>query len=188
MKFEMATFGSDGVLAGATPGQAAFLAMLKDTSTPREPSVVFLDFAGVQVATGSFLREAVVAYRNHVRGHIPALYPVVANATQSVIDELVMLLELRSDALVICTLDQAGAPKDSKIIGVVDGKQQEALLEVIAQGATDAPTLAKATPEQKPTVWNNRLSALVEKGLVIEDSSAKTKRYRPVLKGLTYGR
>lgn len=188
MKFEMAQFGGDGVLAGSMPGQEAFLALLKDTVNPQLPTVVFLDFAGVHVATGSFLRESVVAYRNHVRSNFPRLYPVVANASDAVAEELSMLLQLRNDALAICKLSRTGKVTEAKVIGVVDGKQQEALHAVLSRGEADAPTLAKTTPEQKPTVWNNRLTALVEKGLLVEDATAKTNRYRPVLEGLTYGR
>lgn len=188
MKFDLMHLARDGVLAGSQPGQEAFLALLKDTVNPSTPAVVFLDFAGVLVATGSFLRESVVAYRNHVRDHFPMLYPVIANASQSVVDELTMLLQLRNDAFVICTFDANDVVHDPHILGVVDGKQQDALREVLERVETDAPTLAKTTPDQKPTVWNNRLSALVTKGLLMEVGNGKTKRYRAVLEGLTHGR
>lgn len=187
MKFDMAAFGSDGVLAGSVRGQQAFLALLKDTANSQAPTVVFLDFGAVHVATGSFLRESVIAYRNHVRSHFSRLYPVVANANEAVVEELSMLLQLRNDALAICKHSRAGRVSDAKVIGVVDGKQQEALQAVLSRGEADAPTLARTTPDQKPTVWNNRLTALVHKGLLIEDATAKTNRYRPVLEGLTYG-
>ena len=188
MKFDLLHFARDGVLAGSQPGQKAFLALLKDTVNPSTPAVVFLDFAGVLVATGSFLRESAMAYRSHVRDHFPMLYPVIANASQSVVDELTMLLQLRNDAFVICSCDTNGDVQDPRILGVVDGKQQDALREVLERVETDAPTLAKTTPDQKPTVWNNRLTALVVKGLLMEVGNGKTKRYRAVLEGLTYGR
>lgn len=188
MKFDLMHFARDGVLAGSRPGQEAFLAMLKDTVNPSMPAVVFLDFAGVQVATGSFLRESVVAYRNHVRDHFPMLYPVIANPSQSVVDELTMFLQLCNDAFVVCACDKSDTVRDARILGVVDGKQQDALREVLERVETDAPTLAKTTPDQKPTVWNNRLSALVAKGLLMEVGNGKTKRYRAVLEGLTHGR
>lgn len=188
MKFDLLHFARDGVLAGSLPGQEAFLALLKDTVNPPGPAVVFLDFTGVLVATGSFLRESVVAYRNHVRDHVPMLYPVIANASQAVVDELAMLLQLRNDAFVACSLGSGDAASNPRILGIVDGKQQDALREVLERGETDAPTLAKTTPDQKPTVWNNRLTALVAKGLLMEVGNGKTKRYRAVLEGLTYGR
>lgn len=188
MKFDLLHFARDGMLAGSLPGQDALLALLKDTVNPPAPAVVFLDFTGVLVATGSFLRESVVAYRNHVRDHFPMLYPVIANASQAVLDELTMLLHLRNDAFVVCSLGSGDAISSPRILGIVDGKQQDALREVLERGETDAPTLAKTTPDQKPTVWNNRLTALVAKGLLMEVGNGKTKRYRAVLEGLTYGR
>lgn len=187
-RFDLLHFARDGVLAGSIPGQQVFLALLKDTVNPTAPSVVFLDFSGVAVATGSFLRESVVAYRSHVREHFSMLYPVVANASQPVIDELTMLLQLRNDAFVACLLGPDDAVSNPRVLGVVDGKQEEALREVLERGETDAPTLAKLTPDQKPTVWNNRLTALVAKGLLMEVGNGKTRRYRAVLEGLTHGR
>lgn len=187
MKFELARFAKDGILAGALSGQEAFVSLLKGTTKTAMPEAVFLDFAGVEVATGSFLRESVIAYRNHVRDAFPLLYPVVANPNQAVVEELAMLLQLRSDAVVVCELNESGIVSRPQIIGIVDGKQQQALLEVLQREETDAPTLAKTTPEQKPTVWNNRLSALVAKGLLMEVGNGKTKRYRAVIEGLTYG-
>ena len=99
-----------------------------------------------------------------------------------------MLLQLRNDAFVVCSLGSGDVVSSPRVLGVVDGKQQDALREVLTRGETDAPALAKTTPDQKPTVWNNRLAALVAKGLLMEVGNGKTKRYRAVLEGLTYGR
>ena len=59
------------------------------------------------------------------------LYPVIANANQSVMDELTMLLQLRKDAFVVCSCDANDTVRGPWILGVVDGKQQDALLEVL---------------------------------------------------------
>ena len=187
MLLELSKFARDKVLAGSQAGQEVFLALLKETINPSIPTVCYLDFKDVEIATGSFLRESVFAYRRHIRENWPMLYPVIANPSPSIIDELTMYLQLRGEAFVTCTLGDGQIVSNPKIIGVIDGKQQEALQEVLERIETDAPTLAKTTPEQKSTVWNNRLSALVLRGLLMEVGTGKTKRYRAVIEGLTYG-
>jgi hypothetical protein len=186
MILELQFFARDGILAGAQLGQEVFGALVKETVNPTAPTAIFLDFAKVQIATGSFLREGVLSYVSYVRTRYPFLYPVVANASSQIIEELLVVLQLRDEALVVCQLENH-VVTDPKVIGFVEGKQKEALIEVISRGETDAPTLARLTPDQKPTIWNNRLSALAVRGLVMEIGTEKTKRYKTVLEGIVYG-
>ena len=189
MRLALQLFAADGVLAGAIPGQSAFAALIQQTRAPSAVEVCFLDFEGVAFATISFMRESVVAYRNHARAHWPNLYPVVANVAPVIAEELGDFLRMRNDAMVMCRLHD-DVPRDPVVIGTVDGKQLMALDAVLALREADAPQLALQFKDAEPistTAWNNRLAALVAKGLLIEISSGRSKRYRPVLEGLAYG-
>jgi hypothetical protein len=180
----------NGVLAGAIDGQKAFLSLVQETPAVGKPEVCFLDFAGIDVATTSFLRESIVAYRNHARSSWQNIYPVAANLAPRVREELEAFLFSRGDAFVICELDRNEQPKDVQLIGQLDGKQLFALTAVLKMGQTDAPTLAaqfNAHEQVTPTAWNNRLVALAAKGILVEVSSGRSKKYRPVLEGLKYG-
>jgi hypothetical protein len=60
--------GDGRVLAGAINGRKAVARLLELTARePDQPDTVFLDFEGVDVATASFLRESVLAFRDAVR-------------------------------------------------------------------------------------------------------------------------
>jgi hypothetical protein len=78
--------------------------------------------------------------------------------------------------------------EDVRLSGSLDLKQREAYDFVTANvGGTTAKGLMEATsttPERSisPTAWNNRLSALVEKGIVSELSEGRQKLYTPVLR------
>jgi hypothetical protein len=62
----LAVYGE--ILAGATNGRKILEKLLVQTDKePMNPEPVFLDFAGINVATASFLREAIVAYRNTLK-------------------------------------------------------------------------------------------------------------------------
>jgi hypothetical protein len=178
------------VLAGAGLGAAVFGALVASRPTQTEPTVQVLDFHGVDVATASFLREAIVAYRDYCRATLPAIYPVLANLGEAVEEELRNLLVQRSDAIACCDLSDSGHVSRARVIGALESKQAEALRLVIDAGAVDAPTLARAdkgTGKVGPTAWNNRLAALAKKSLVLCSPEGRSVVFRPVLKGLSYG-
>jgi hypothetical protein len=177
-----------GVLAGSIEGKKAFGDMVNKTVHPPRAEVCFLDFAGIGVATSSFLRDSIIAYRNHARTTWLNLYPVAANMTPRVREELETYLLSRGDALVLCKLDRSETAKDVQLVGQIDGKQLETLQVVQEMGEVDAPELVKRFGDEiGSTAWNNRLSALSAKGILIATSSGRNKRYRPVLGGLKYG-
>lgn len=177
------------VLSGALRGQQLFVKLLAViTSEPTAPEAVFLDFSGIEAATASFLRESVLAFRDMVRGRRSNIYLVVANANETVREDLAELVKSRGGVLLICELDHDGSVSGARVIGDLDPKQQLTFDLVKKRGETDAAELMRehgAGESVGPTAWNNRLAALVGLGLVIEDISAgRTKRYRPLLQGV----
>ena len=188
MRLPMIAYAQNEVLAGSTDGQLAFVDLLQKTKVPAKPEVCFLDFSGIDVATTSFLRESVVAYRNHTRSTWPSIYPICANLASRVREEFESFLTARGDAFVICSIDAEESIGSVELIGKVEGKQGVALRGVLELGEVDAPSLrAHVDEDVAPTAWNNRLGALVAKGILIEVGSGRNKRYRPVLEGLCYG-
>lgn len=188
MYLPLVVYANNGVLAGSIDGQKAFAELLQKTLTPTTPEVCFLDFSGIDVATTSFLRDSVIAYRNHARSAWPLIYPVCANVAPQVKEELDSFLKARSDAFVVCERDCDGHVSNAEIIGHIDGKKGIALRGVIDLGESDATGLREHIGEDvAATAWNNRLGALVSIGILMEVSSGRNKRYRPVLEGLRYG-
>jgi hypothetical protein len=175
------------VLAGAPNGRRA-LARLLDQTRP-EPTAaepVYLDFAGVEIATASFLREAVLSFRDTVRGRRSNLYPIVANASQLILDELSLLIAPYGDVLMTCLLNDESVPSKPALIGDLDPKQKLTFDLVSRSGETDASELMRehgVAEGVKQTAWNNRLSALAALGLVFELSQGRSKRYRPLFGG-----
>jgi hypothetical protein len=193
MRIPMANLveGQKDVLAGALNGRK-FLAKLQDFADkePTEPEAVFLDFAGVAVATASFLRETVLAYRDTVRRRRSNFYPVVANANQVVEEELKVLVTSGADVLMLCDLDESNQPREPRLLGKLDPKQRLTFDLVQRCPETDAAELMRehgGNERVKQTAWNNRLSALASLGLVVELSHGRAKRYRPLLAGATHG-
>lgn len=177
--------GDGETLAGALTGRKLLAKLIELTGgEPGEPEPVFLDFAGVQVATASFLRESVLAFRDDVRRRRSNFYPVIANASDLVAEELKVLVASRGDVLMLCSLDAHGDPHQPRLLGELDPKQRMTFDLVQQRGETGAAELMRDYGEaEKTTVqtaWNNRLSALANLGLVVELSQGRTKKYRPL--------
>lgn len=176
--------GASGqMLAGAITGRKALARLVEQTNiNPAQPEEIYLDFEGVEVATASFLREAVFAFRDAIRRDRPNYYPVVANANELVEDELKVLLGSRGDAILLCALDH-GRPSHPRLLGDLDAKQK-ATFDLVQRGETDAAQLMKEHGETegvKQTAFNNRLAALAVLGLITEITEGRAKRYRAVL-------
>lgn len=185
MKIDLLELCGTPVLAGALSGRTTLNRLLDATaSEANTPEPVFLDFSGIEVATASFLRESVLAFRDIVRGRRSHYYPIVANASEVVQDELIELLKPRGGVLMTCALTDAGVVNGSTLLGELDPKQRMTFELVCERGETDAGALMREYGESEgvkhTTAWNNRLASLAALGLIVELSQGRAKRYRPL--------
>ena len=183
MRYRLRDLADNEILAGAVAGrQILGLLLERIDREPTAPEPVYLDFQGVEVATASFLRESIVEFRDIVRRRWTNYYPVVANANDSVTEELSVLVAQR-DVLMLCTLDVKGRPRSPRLLGDLEPKQRIAFDLVQERGETDAGELMRSSQDTEnvgQTAWNNRLSALSRLGLLMEMSNGRAKRYRPL--------
>jgi hypothetical protein len=171
------------VLSGAPRGSDMFAKLIKQINPePANPEPVFLDFETIEVATASYLRESIFAFRDFVRARRSTLYPVIANANEAVREELTLLATSSGDVIMSCSLSTDGEVSNSSLIGALDPKQQLAFDLVNQRGETDASELMRDFGEglRHATGWNNRLASLAAVGVVIEVSQGRSKKYRPL--------
>ena len=173
----------NGILAGALTGRRVLGRLLERVDEePESPVPLYLDFSGIEMATASFLRECILEFRNIVRRRWRNFYPVVANANDSVTEELSVLLTQR-DVLMLCLLDEKGKPSSPRVLGYLEPKQRVTFELVRELGEADAGELmrrSKDRDEVGQTAWNNRLASLSKLGLLMEMSRGRAKRYRPL--------
>jgi hypothetical protein len=83
-----------------------------------------------------------------------------------------------------CITSGKGAVSEAAPIGELDPKQRLTFDLVHQHGETDAGALMRTYGASEglkhTTAWNNRLTALAARGLVIEESHGRAKRYRPL--------
>ncbi len=185
MRISIAEVAARGpVLAGAIPGSNLLAKVIPVLAVEIEPQPVFLDFQGIDVATSSYLQQGILGIRDHCRRFFPHLYPVIANASDTVAEELEKLLQHLGDALLVCKLDRRGKVSGVHVLGVLEEKQELTLEAVKSLGVVDATTLMEKSKGKDAigvTGWNNRLSALASKGLLMETKKGRSKVYRLVL-------
>lgn len=170
------------VLTGSAAGRKLLAAMIGVTPAVEVPELLYLDFRGIHVATSSFLRESVIGFRDFARGTRQNIYPVVANAEPAVTEELEFFVKARGDVLWRCDLDDAGSPISASLIGDLEPAQRVTFDKVSELGTVTAPSLAATDGGTiGSTAWNNRLSALAGKGLIVERRVGKTKSFSTLL-------
>ena len=189
MKFDIASLAGTAILSGAPSGRALFarlIAMLPEE--PEAPELILLDFGNVEVATGSFLRESVLGFRNFVRGRKSNFYPVITNASANVADEIFEVVHPRGDVLMTCTTDDDGSVLRCRPVGKLDPMQQLTFDLVKRHGETSATKLMEIeSSDVKATAWNNRLASLSNLGLIFEQSRGRAKTYRPIISEICDG-
>lgn len=176
--------GEEPVLAGRLSGKRAFLRVLEEIPSLVEPTLLLLDFRGVELATSSFLSEAVLPLRDHLRFRRPPAYVVVANLADKVAEEFDELLNRNGDAILACDLATGGDITNVRLVGRLEEKLLETFNLLRQKGAASAVELHAESRESDrigPTAWNNRLNVLTSKSLVMEIAQGRTKKYQPVL-------
>src|SRR4051812_46330751 len=122
MRIALTDLGLGDVLAGATNGTNASSQFVARVRSLTAPTVVYLDFSGISVATGSFLRESVLGFRAYCRRSQQNLALVVANMNDLVREELRDLLLSRREAIVCCALGESELPERARVEGVLEEK------------------------------------------------------------------
>jgi hypothetical protein len=171
------------ILAGRLNGKRAFLSALEALPALDQPTLVILDFSGAQLATSSYLAELVVPLRDHLRLRRPPGYVVVANLDDKVAEELDGLMTRTGEAILVCKTSPDGSISDAYLLGKLDHKLRETFDLIRTKGETTAVELHSESGDSRvgATAWNNRLTALTNKSLVMEIPQGRTKKYRAVL-------
>jgi len=178
--FELA---GTSVLSGAPRGQQFLSKLISTARRSTQPEPLFLDFAGIELMTSSFFRAGILPFRAYCVEKLN-LYPVLANISEDTMDEIDLVLAPIRDAVILCRLDAKKRVSGARIFGVLDEKQRLTFEAVVEAKEADAGILRhrfRKSDEIGITGWNNRLAALVAKGLLIETPKGRGKLYRPVL-------
>jgi hypothetical protein len=172
------------ILAGRLSGKRAFVAVLEALPVMTEPTLVLLDFSLAEYATSSFLAELILPLRDHLRVRPVPGFVALANLADNAREEVEEFLRRSGDAVLSCRISGNDSISDVELLGRLDDKLQSTFELVVQKGEASAVELHDEFKDKAsigPTAWNNRLSALAGKSLLVETAQGRTKKYRPLL-------
>jgi len=165
-------------LTGVARARHLLAKLIAWTADEAPKGTLVLDFTGIADASASFLREAILAFRDYVRAYQPDVFPVLANIADTVREEFDTLLKARGEAMPACRLDAGDKPVEATIIGVLEPSLSQTLDMIRDRGQLalgDLPT------ETKSTTWSNRIASLIRQGFVVPIPEPNKRVYRYVL-------
>lgn len=181
----LSAIAPSSVLAGAKGGQAALLLFRAAVPALSPGQIVVVDFGHMQICTASAIRELLVPMWKWLREN--GCIGIVANADEVTLDEIKLVADTSKQPF-ICAHFLDNKFKDPVVYGQLEEKMALTLRLVLDSGEVDAKAIHQlARDNTQVTVWNNRLAALEDLGLLSQRKVSKTKFYFPILKGMTYG-
>ncbi len=167
-------------LAGVSRARHLFAKFVVWSADASATGVLVLDFAGVSDASGSFLRESVLAFRDYVRAYQPELYPVLANLSATVREEFHNLMRDRREAILVCQL-HGTAVSSPEVLGTLEPGAAKTLDLVRQHPQVTLADLRNADSKILGPVWSNRLASLIRQGFVMPSADPRGRVYRFVL-------
>lgn len=185
MKIDAAATAGSTILSGAIAGRAWLMKLLEVVNATSDPAALYLvDFCDVEVATASFLRESIFGLKAFLRSNKSRACLAVANARPTVAEELSVIAEAQREYLLAVGLDAQGTVACPRILGQLEPIQLTTFERINQLGKVTASILKEKYSHEDgvvaPTVWNNRLAALANHGLIRESSQGRTKFYEPL--------
>jgi hypothetical protein len=166
-------------LTGVARARQLLAKLIEWTAAESPKGTLILDFTDIADASASFLREAILAFRDYVRAYQPDVFPVLANIAETVREEFDTLLKARGEAMPACRIDDAGNPVDAFVIGALEPSLSQTLNMIRARGQLALSDLP--TADVKTTTWSNRIASLIRQGFVVPIPEPNKRVYRFVL-------
>jgi hypothetical protein len=172
-------FGSQ--LQGRLPGRKHFARLCDLLSDAPLGEVIFLDFSGVGLVTGSWVNAMLVPFFHWAADERNDLFPVICNAQEGWLDDLALVAEWTHQ----CYLVASGSvpPRRAVLIGSLDPGLRSTLDALLELKEATGAALERLRPEEnvKATAWNNRLKDLYEKRLLRRERRGREQVYSPVI-------
>lgn len=175
-----------GPLAGAEAGRHVREAILRRASAAAEPMVLLIDFHECEVATASWLREALVTVLAESRSRELHLYIAITQASQDILDELAIVLEHTGEVITEVVF-RGEALHLARIRGDLEIAQWDTFKTLCEDGCSSGSELYRKLGTLTAPAWNNRLASLHDKRLVASIKSGRNRIYQTLFEGKIYG-
>lgn len=165
-------------LQGRPMGRKHYARLCEALADVPSGDIGVLDFAGVEIVTGSWINEALVPLLRWAADERNDIFPVFLNFAPAWLDELQMVAEWTHN----CFLVSRGKafPKAANLVGSLDAGQR-ATLDAVLKGAEVTGAALDGREGVRATAWNNRLKDLYQKRLIRREKRGREQVYSPVV-------
>ncbi len=155
-------------------------------STPMG-SVVYFDFSGVELVTGSWLNSMIVPFWRSTADEHTNLFPILCNADADWLDELRLVAKWNHQCYLV-GIGRSKEPRRALLIGRLDPGQRTCLDAVTEAGEVTGAALERERPDEgiRATAWNNRLRDLFQKRLIQREKRGREQVYFPVVREIEF--
>jgi hypothetical protein len=172
-------------LQGKLSGRKHYARLCERLSDAPTGAVVFLDFAGVELVSGSWINAALVPLMAWAGDERNDLFPAICNAPDEMLDELALVARFTHTCFLVA--NGPAPPLRAALVGPLDPGQRATLEAVVDRPKVTGAELERQRPKDrvKATAWNNRLKDLFEKRLLRRERRGREQVYSPVVKEIS---
>ncbi len=172
-----------GTLQGRPLARKHYPRLCESLTELPQGEVVALNFAEIEIVTGSWINEALVPLLNWAADERNDIFPILLNFDSAWLDELQLVAEWTHNCFLVT---RGKMPlKAANLIGSLDVAQKATFAAVIAdKGITGAALDGK--DGVKATAWNNRLKDLHQKRLLRREKRGREQVYFPVVEEISF--
>lgn len=173
-------------LQGKLPGKRHFARLCELLSDAEPGSLAYLDFAGVELVTGSWVNAFFVPLFQWAADEQIELFPIICNANEEWLDELTLVADWTRRCFVVA--NGKIPPRHGSLVGPLDPGQRSTLQAVVQLGETTGADLERKRSVEgvKATAWNNRLKDLHGKRLLRRERRGREQVYSPVVEEIRF--
>ena len=181
MRIELVKLLDETRFQGQPRGTRHFGRVCEALSGTAPGEIVFLEFRGADVLTGSWISAMLVQLLRWGGSPEVELFFVVCNLEDpELLDELRYVAGNAHVAFLVASGKLP--PRSASLVGLLDPGQRETLDAVLTLGEATGAALEREHPETKATAWNNRLRDLYErKRLLKRQKQGREQIYRPLV-------
>ncbi len=180
MRIELVKLLDETRFQGQPRGTRHFGRVCQALSGVAPGETVFLDFAGADVLTGSWISAMLLQLMRWGGSPEIELFFVLVGLAPEHVEEL-RYVSGHAHAVFLVATDEESTSRATSV-GPLDPGQRETLAAVAKLGEATGAALEREYPETKATAWNNRLRDLYERKRILKrQKQGREQLYRPVV-------